>query len=315
MARALSVDLRQRVVAAIDGGMSCRQAAERFGVSAASAIRWRGRLKKVGDIVPKRQGGDRKSQRIEAHSQLILEAVTARPDITLAELRELLKRRGISTGIASLWRFFQRRKITLKKKTAHAAEQRRGDINAAREEWFEGQIDLDPERLVFIDETSANTKMARRYGRSPRGERCRAAIPHGHWKTTTFTAGLRSDGLIAPLVLDGPMDGDAFLAYVEQLLAPSLRPGDTVIMDNLPAHKVHGVREAIQAVGASLLYLPPYSPDFNPIEMAFSKLKALLRTAAARTMPDLWQAIANALKRFSPEECQNYLVAAGYDAT
>ncbi|UGA48998.1 IS630 family transposase (plasmid) [Bradyrhizobium quebecense] len=315
MARALSVDLRQRVVAAIDGGMSCRQAAERFGVSAASAIRWRARLKKVGDIVPKRQGGDRKSQRIEAHSQLILEAVTARPDITLAELRELLKRRGISTGIASLGRFFQRRKITLKKKTAHAAEQRRGDINAAREEWFEGQIDLDPERLVFIDETSANTKMARRYGRSPRGERCRAAIPHGHWKTTTFTAGLRSDGLIAPLVLDGPMDGDAFLAYVEQLLAPSLRPGDTVIMDNLPAHKVHGVREAIQAVGASLLYLPPYSPDFNPIEMAFSKLKALLRAAAARTMPDLWQAIANALKRFSPEECQNYLVAAGYDAT
>ncbi|WP_338833897.1 IS630 family transposase [Bradyrhizobium septentrionale] len=315
MARALSVDLRQRVIAAIDGGMSCRQAAERFGVSAASAIRWRGRLKEVGDIVPKRQGGDRKSQRIEAHSQLILEAVTAKPDITLAELRELLKRRGISTGIASLWRFFQRRKITLKKKTAHAVEQRRGDINAAREEWIEGQIDLDPERLVFIDETSANTKMARLYGRSPRGERCRAAIPHGHWKTTTFTAGLRSDGLIAPLVLDGPMDGDAFLAYVEQLLAPSLRPGDTVIMDNLPAHKVHGVREAIRAVGASLLYLPPYSPDFNPIEMAFSKLKALLRAAAARTMPDLWQAIANALKRFSPEECQNYLVAAGYDAT
>ncbi|WLA38524.1 IS630 family transposase [Bradyrhizobium elkanii] len=315
MTKALSVDLRQRVVAAIDGGLSCRQAAERFGVSAASAIRWRSRLKEVGDIVPKRQGGDRKSQRIEAHSQLILDAVTAKPDITLAELQELLKRRGISAGIASLWRFFQRRKITLKKKTAHAAEQRRGDINAAREEWFEGQIDLDPERLVFVDETSANTKMARLYGRSPRGERCRAAVPHGHWKTTTFTAGLRSDGLIAPLVLDGPMDGDAFLAYVEQLLAPSLRPGDTVIMDNLPAHKVHGVREAIQAVGASLLYLPPYSPDFNPIEMAFSKLKALLRAAAARTMPDLWQAIANALKRFSPQECQNYLVAAGYDAT
>lgn len=157
--------------------------------------------------------------------------------------------------------------------------------------------------------------MARLYGRSPRGERCRAAVPHGHWKTTTFTAGLRYDGLIAPLVLDGPMDGEAFRAYVEQLLAPSLRPGDTVIMDNLPAHKVHGVREAIQAVGACLLYLPPYSPDFNPIEMAFSKLKALLRAAAARTMPDLWQAIANALTRFSPEECQNYLVAAGYDAT
>jgi transposase len=130
----------------------------------------------------------------------------------------------------------------------------------------------------------------------------------------TFTAGLRIDGLTAPMVLDGPMDGEAFRAYVEQALAPDLRAGDVVIMDNLPAHKVHGVREAIEAAGARLLYLPPYSPDFNPIEMAFAKLKALLRAAAARTVPDLFQAIAEALKRFTPNECQNYLVAAGYDA-
>jgi transposase len=187
-------------------------------------------------------------------------------------------------------------------------------VTVAREAWFDGQFDLDTERLVFIDETGASTKMARLYGRSPRGERCRAAVPHGHWKTTTFTAGLRSDGLVAPFVLDGPMDGDAFRAYVEQLLSPELRPGDLVIMDNLPAHKVHGVREAIEAVGANLLYLPPYSPDFNPIEMAFSKLKAILRAAAARTIPELWQAIAEALKRFTPNECRNYLLAAGYDA-
>jgi transposase len=200
------------------------------------------------------------------------------------------------------------------KKTAHAAEQRRGPVNAAREEWFEGQPELDPERLVFIDETAASTKMARLYGRSPRGERCRAAVPHGHWKTMTFTDALRIDGIAAPMVLDGPMDGEAFRAYVEQALAPALRPGDIVIMDNLPAHKVHGVREAIEAVGASLLYLPPYSPDFNPIEMAFAKLKALLRAAAARTIPDLWQAIAEALKRFTISECRNYLIAAGYDA-
>ena len=156
--------------------------------------------------------------------------------------------------------------------------------------------------------------MARLYGRSPRGERCRAAVPHGHWKTTTFTAGLRSDGLIAPLVLDGPMDGDAFLAWVERSLAPSLRHGDIVIMDNLPAHKVHGVQQAIQAVGASLLYLPLYSPYFNPIEMVFAKLKALLCAAAAQTMTDLWQATANAIKRLTPLECRNYLTAAGYDA-
>ena len=188
-------------------------------------------------------------------------------------------------------------------------------MNAAREAWFDAQLDLDPDRLVIIDETGASTKMARLYGRSPRGERCRAAVPHGHWKTTTFTAGLRSDGIVAPLVLDGPMDGEAFQAYVEQALAPELRSGDTVVMDNLPAHKVYGVREAIEAAGASLLYLPPYSPDFNPIEMAFAKLKALLRAAEARTIPDLWQAIADALKRFTPTECRNYLAAAGYDAT
>ena len=143
-----------------------------------------------------------------------------------------------------------------------------------REEWFESQLDLDPERLVFIDETSASTKMARLYGRAPKGQRCRAAVPHGHWKTTTFTAGLRLDGIAAPMVLDGPMNGDAFLAYVRQVLVPEIKPGDVVIMDNLPAHKVSGVREAIEDAGASLLYLPPYSPDFNPIEMAFSKLKA-----------------------------------------
>ncbi len=155
--------------------------------------------------------------------------------------------------------------------------------------------------------------MARLRGRAPRGERCIAAIPHGHWKTTTFTAGLRTTGLVAPMVIDGPMDGAAFLAYVEQVLVKDLAPGDIVIMDNLPAHKVAGVRRAIEAAGASLLYLPPYSPDFNPIEMAFSKLKAILRKAAARTVDALWAAIADALDAFTPSECANYFAAAGYD--
>ena len=138
--------------------------------------------------------------------------------------------------------------------------------------------------------------------------------PH-HWKTTTFTAGLRIGGLAAPWVLDGPMDGDAFRTYVEQVLVGDLTPDDAVVMDNLPAHKVHGVRQAIEAVGATLMYLPAYSPDFNPIEMAFSKFKALLRAAAARTIPDLWEAIRIALDAFTPSECQNFFAAAGYDAT
>jgi transposase len=199
------------------------------------------------------------------------------------------------------------------KKTAHASEQERPDVARRRLAWFENQPDLEPARLVFIDETGASTKMARRYGRSPRGERCRAAIPHGHWKTTTFVGALTLDGMIAPMVLDGAMHGAAFLAYVEQVLVPALRLGDIVVMDNLPAHKPVAIREVIEAAGAELRFLPPYSPDFNPIEMAFSKLKAILKKAAARTVDALWDAIAQAIDTFTPEDCTHYFTAAGYD--
>jgi transposase len=183
-----------------------------------------------------------------------------------------------------------------------------------RTAWRDAQGDLDPERLVFIDETGASTKMARLYGRSARGSRCIAAIPHGHWKTTTFVGGLRTAGMTAPMVLDGPMDGQAFLAYVEQVLVPTLVPGDIVVLDNLPAHKPSRVREAIEAAGAQLRFLPPYSPDLNPIEMAYSKLKALLRKAAARSVDQLWTAIADALPSLSPSDCKAYFNAAGYGA-
>jgi len=154
--------------------------------------------------------------------------------------------------------------------------------------------------------------MTRAYGRSLRGERCVASLPYGHWKTTTFTAGLRLGGMVAPMVLDGPMNGDVFVAYVQQVLVPELDKGDIVIMDNLPAHKVTGVRQAIENAGASLLYLPPYSPDFNPIEMAFSKLKAGLKKAALRTIDELWKIIGVLIDQFTPTQCQNYFKAAGY---
>ena len=154
--------------------------------------------------------------------------------------------------------------------------------------------------------------MARLRGRAPVGERCVAAVPHGHWKTTTFVAGLRLSGFDATMLLDGPMDGLAFHTYVTEVLVASLKPGDIVVMDNLSAHKIAGVREAIEAAGARLLYLPPYSPDLNPIEMAFSKLKALLRKAAERTVERLWDAVAEALKAFDPSECANFFTAAGY---
>ena len=182
-----------------------------------------------------------------------------------------------------------------------------------REDWFDGQFDLDPTRLVFIDETWASTAMARLRGRALKGERLRAGIPHGHWKTTTFVAGLRLTGMVAPMVLDGPINRDAFLTYVNQVLVPELTPGDIVVMDNLSSHKGAGAREAIEAAGATLLYLPPYSPDFNPIENAFAKLKALLRKAAERSVDGLWTAIGRLIDLFTPSECANYFTAAGYD--
>lgn len=171
---------------------------------------------------------------------------------------------------------------------------------------------MDPASFVFLDETGATTNMVRRYGWGPRSERLVDAAPFGHWRTTTFIAGLRSTGITAPLVLDGPMTGDAFRAYVEQFLVPTLSKGDVVVMDNLAAHKVAGVREAIAAVGASILYLPPYSPDLNPIEQMFAKLKALLRKAGARTRDALWTTIGQLLDAFSPDECCNYLANSGY---
>jgi len=167
-------------------------------------------------------------------------------------------------------------------------------------------------RLVFLDETGATTNMTRTRGRSPRGQRCVASVPHGHWQTTTFIAGLRVGAITAPMVLDGPLDGEAFLLYVQEFLCPTLTPGDLVIADNLPSHKVAGVKEAIEATGASLRYLPPYSPDLNPIEKFFSKFKALLRKAAPRTLDALWTQIGKLLDAVTPDECANYFTASGY---
>jgi transposase len=165
---------------------------------------------------------------------------------------------------------------------------------------------------VFIDETWIKTNMARTYGRAPRGQRLLAAVPHGHWKTSTVVAALRCDGISATGVFDGAINGATFLAFVEQVLLPTLKRGDVVIMDNLGSHKVAGVREAIEAAGASLLFLPAYSPDLNPIEMAFAKLKALLRARAIRTVETLWRALGPLIECFTPDECANFLRHAGY---
>jgi transposase len=223
---ALSRDIREKVVKAIAGGMSRRQAAARFDIGPATADRWAKRVETTGDVAPLKMGGDRRSHRIEAHGEFILAQIKAKPDMTIMELREkITERHGLGFGYGTVWRFFARHRITRKKKTGHASEQDREDVAAAREDRFEGQLDLDPSKLVFIDETAISTNMARRYGWAPQGERCRASVPFGHWKTTTLIAALRFDRIDAPMTIDGALDGDSFLAYVEQVLAPTLSAG------------------------------------------------------------------------------------------
>jgi transposase len=187
-------------------------------------------------------------------------------------------------------------------------------VKAVRQAWFAGQDNLEIERLFFIDKCGTNTKMARTRGRSKRGQRCRAAIPHGHWKTTTLVAALTTSVIAAPMILDGAMDGDMFTAYVTHVLLKELRPGDVVVMDNLPAHKIAGVRAIIEGVSAKLMYLPPYSPDYNPIEKALSQIKAFLKKTAARTKEKLDAAIAATIDVVSPENAINYFAACGYES-
>jgi transposase len=196
-----------------------------------------------------------------------------------------------------------------------AAEQDRPDIAAERQCFRDGQKQLDPKRLVFIDETWAKTNMAPTHGRCRRGQRLYAKVPHGRWKTTTFIAALRHDGITAPFVLDGPINGECFLAYVKEVLASTLSEGDIVLIDNLGSHKSAKIRKAIEATGAALRFLPRYSPDFNPIEMMFSKLKTLLRKASERSVEALWIRIGELLDHFPEKECKNYFKAAGYEPT
>jgi transposase len=185
-------------------------------------------------------------------------------------------------------------------------------VAAARERWREEQPGLDPAHLVFIDETGTSTNMVRTRGRARRGARLIGRVPHGHWKITTFVAGLRCDGVSAPFVIDRPMNSAIFLAYVTRCLVPTLKPGDIVILDNLKPHKAKGVREAIEAAGATVRYLPPYSPDLNPIELAFAKLKAFLRAARPRTFDQVCALIAAVLRLYTPTECRNFVRHCGY---
>jgi transposase len=194
----------------------------------------------------------------------------------------------------------------------HAAERSRPDVRRKRTRWKTHQARIDRTRLLFIDETWLKTNMAPLRGWGPVGQRLIAHVPHGHWKTMTFLAALRHDRIAAPFVLDGPINGETFLIYVEQVLLPTLKPGDIVIIDNLGSHKGKAVRAALRRVGARLVFLPPYSPDLNPIEQVFAKLKHLMRKQACRTIETAWQSAGELLNHFTPQECANYFANSGY---
>ena len=283
---ALSDDLRKRVVeAVVSGGLSRNSAAKRFEVGIASAVRWVKQFEATGEMSPKPLGGDRRSGRIEAHHDYLMGLIRRTPDITLLEIQErLIRNCGEHFSSSVLVALLRPSRRHVQKKTAHATEQQRPDVLKKRLEWFEGQLDLDPDKLVFIDETGASTNLARKGGRCRRGRRLRIGVPHGHYKTVTLVAGIRLRGLVAAKTYDRPINAALFEEWVENCLVPTLSKGDVVVMDNLPAHKGPRVEEMIKAAGAELRYLPPYSPDMNPIEKAFSKLKAHLRKIAERTV-------------------------------
>jgi transposase len=313
MTAPLSQDLRERIVRSVETGGSARGAARHFEVSASAAVKLMQRVRKTGSAAPAKIGGYRRPI-LEPHADTLRMVVKSKPGITLKEMRDALQARGILVkALSTISDMLKRLKVSFKKNSLRAAEQDRPDVARHRCCWRVWQRYMASTSLVFLDESGVSTNMARRYGWGPKGERLVNAVPHGHWKTTTVVAGLKASGVIAPFVLDGAMTGETFRAYVEEVLAPELAPGEVVVMDNLSVHKVKGVEEAIRAAGASVLHLPSYSPDLNPIEQFLAKLKGLLRKTAARTKEALWDAIGRHLDEFTPEECQNYLAHCGYE--
>jgi len=297
-------ELRRRVIGFVESGGSRREAAEQFDIGVSSAIRWMQRFREDGTCEPMPRGGS--TSPLEEYAQQrnrtsrwmrsswhcasgeFLEAAARSPDFSLV--------------MASLL-----------KKSLRAAERNRDDVARKRRRWIREQGLLDPARLVFIDETAVSTNMVRPNGWSPRGERLIGEVPMGHWETLTFIAGFRKTGIVASMMIKGAMNGEAFLAYIEQCLVPTLRRGDIVVADNVSFHKVAGVEEAIEARGAELRLLPEYSPDLNPIELVFHPLKALLRKAAERTVNGLERCVRSFIRGLKPSECAGYFRHCGYD--
>lgn len=298
-------------MAACDGGGGTREVALRFDVSESWVRRIKQERREQGKLAPSTTRKRPKSW--EPYADWILAKLDAQPDIYLRELVAAAEDElDWEVSDITLSRACRALKRTRKKKTLLAAEQKREDVVEARRQWVAEQLTIVPDKVVFLDETWAKTNMTRTYGRSLRGTRLVQYVPNGRWQTNTFLGAMRSTGFVAPLCVEGAINGRVFLAWVEQHLVPTLKQGDVVVMDNLSSHKVKGVVEAIAAVGAEVRYLPPYSPDLNPIELAFSKFKRLLRDGAQRTIEKLTELCGRVLDLFTEHECRNYLRHCGY---
>ncbi|MFY7863610.1 IS630 family transposase [Roseateles sp.] len=312
MTRPYSMDLRERAIARVVAGESVRTVAAALSISAATVVRWSQRYRASGSPAPGKVGGHKPRLLTGELRDWLLDRT--KTDFTLRGLVAELAERGVKVDYVQVWRFAHAEGLSFKKKRVLPAEQLRPKIARRREQWKKFQGRPDPRRLVFVDETWAKTNMAPLRGWAPVGQRLHAKVPYGHWKTMTFIAALRCDRIDAPFVFDQPINAASFTAWVEEHLCPTLMPGDIVVMDNLSSHKKPAVRAAIRARGARLLFLPPYSPDLNPIEQVFAKLKHLLRKAAERSVETTWRRIGTLLNAFPPHECANYLRNSGYGA-
>jgi transposase len=310
--RALSHDLRERIIAAVDRhDGSRRQIADRFCVDVSTITRLLQLRRQTDSLQPRPRGGDQRSALDQAALRRLRHLVKEHPDATLRQLREHL---GVGGSLMIIWRALNKLGITRKKKTKHAAEQDRPDVQAKRRSFRRKIQPIEPKRLVFVDETGVTTAMTPTYGRAPRGERVIASAP-ASWESVTVIAALGLEGVGAPVAVPGSSNAATFLTYVEQVLVPSLRPGDVVVFDNLASHFTPGVAEAIEKVGARVLPLPPYSPDLNPIEEMFSKFKELLRRVAARTRDHLTEAIGEALRQVNAQDIIGWFQQAGLCVT
>jgi transposase len=310
--RPYSTDLRERVAAAVDHQEgSLRQIARRFRVSLSFIARLLQRRRDADTLEPKPHGGGPPPVLGPDDRQRLAALIRGQPDATLEQLKQ---RGGFTCSLKTLWLALRRRGLTLKTKSLHASDQDRPDVQTKRRPFRRKVKRIEPERLVFVDETGVTTAMTPAYAWAPRGERASASAP-GSWESVTVTAALGLDGVRAPLAFPGSTDTAAFQSYVDQVLVPALHAGDVVVLDNLKPHLAPGVAAAIERAGASVLPLPPYSPDSTPIEEMYSGVKEFLRRVAARTKGDLYDAIGEALEEVTPQDIIGWFKEAGLSAS